>query len=91
MGVAVTIGHAVENVGSADAVVFTSAARPDNVELVEARARRIPVIARAELLAELMRLRFGIAIAGAHQRDVDGQAVKGLEARMRRIGRDGQG
>jgi UDP-N-acetylmuramate--alanine ligase len=66
LGITVTIGHAVENIGSADTVVFTSAARPDNVELVEARARRIPVIARAELLAELMRLRFGIAIAGAH-------------------------
>jgi UDP-N-acetylmuramate--alanine ligase len=66
LGVAVKIGHAAENVGDADAVVFTSAARSDNPELLEARARRIPVIARAELLAELMRLRFGIAIAGAH-------------------------
>jgi UDP-N-acetylmuramate--alanine ligase len=66
LGIAVKIGHAAENVGNADTVVFTSAARADNVELVEARARRVPVIARAELLAELMRLRFGIAIAGAH-------------------------
>lgn len=66
LGVAVKIGHRAENVGDADTVVFTSAARPDNPELVEARARRLPVIARAELLAELMRLRFGIAIAGAH-------------------------
>jgi UDP-N-acetylmuramate--alanine ligase len=66
LGISVRIGHATENVGNADAVVFTSAARPDNPELVEARARRIPVIARAELLAELMRLRFGIAVAGAH-------------------------
>ncbi len=66
LGIAVTIGHAAENVGEADVVVFTSAARADNPELVIARARRIPVIARAELLAELMRLRFGIAVAGAH-------------------------
>jgi UDP-N-acetylmuramate--alanine ligase len=66
LGVTVRIGHRAENVGDADAVVFTSAARPDNPELVEARARRIPVIARAELLAELMRLRFSIAVAGAH-------------------------
>jgi UDP-N-acetylmuramate--alanine ligase len=66
LGIVVKIGHAAENVGNADAVVFTSAARPDNPELVEARTRRIPVIARAELLAELMRLRFGIAVAGAH-------------------------
>lgn len=66
LGISVRIGHAAENVGDADAVVFTSAARHDNIELAQARARRIPVIARAELLAELMRLRFGIAIAGAH-------------------------
>jgi UDP-N-acetylmuramate--alanine ligase len=66
LGVAVKIGHRADNVGEADTVVFTSAARPDNPELVEARTRHIPVIARAELLAELMRLRFGIAIAGAH-------------------------
>jgi len=66
LGIIVKIGHAAENVGDADAVVFTSAARPDNPEIVGARARRIPVIARAELLAELMRLKFGIAVAGAH-------------------------
>jgi UDP-N-acetylmuramate--alanine ligase len=66
MGISVCVGHDAANVGRADAVVFTSAVRPDNPELVEARARRIPVIARAELLAELMRLRFGIAVAGAH-------------------------
>ena len=47
-------------------VVYSSAVRPDNPELAEARARRIPVIPRAEMLAELMRLRFGIAVAGAH-------------------------
>ena len=46
--------------------VYSSAVRPDNPEVVEARARRIPVIPRAEMLAELMRLRFGIAVAGAH-------------------------
>jgi UDP-N-acetylmuramate--alanine ligase len=66
MGVEVHIGHRAENVGDVDVVVFTSAARTDNPELLEARARRIPVIPRAELLGELMRLRFGIAIAGAH-------------------------
>jgi UDP-N-acetylmuramate--alanine ligase len=66
MGVEIHIGHRPENVGDVDVVVFTSAARTDNPELLEARARRIPVIPRAELLGELMRLRFGIAIAGAH-------------------------
>ena len=66
LGVTVTAGHAAANVGEADVVVYSSAVRPDNPEVVEARARRIPVIPRAEMLAELMRLRFGIAVAGAH-------------------------
>ncbi len=66
LGVTVTAGHAAANVGGADVVVYSSAVRPDNPEVVEARARRIPVIPRAEMLAELMRLRFGIAVAGAH-------------------------
>jgi UDP-N-acetylmuramate--alanine ligase len=66
LGVKVTAGHAVANVGDADVVVYSSAVRPDNPEVVEARARRIPVISRAEMLAELMRLRFGICVAGAH-------------------------
>jgi len=61
-----TAGHAAVNVGNAEVVVYSSAIRPDNPEVVEARGRRIPVIPRAEMLAELMRLRFGIAVAGAH-------------------------
>ena len=66
LGVTVRIGHAAGNAGSADVVVVSSAVRPDNAEVVEARGRRIPVIPRAEMLAELMRLRYGIAVAGAH-------------------------
>jgi len=66
LGVAVQAGHAAANVGDADVVVYSSAVRPDNPEVAEAARRRIPVIPRAEMLAELMRLRFGIAIAGAH-------------------------
>ena len=65
LGVEVAAGHAAANVGEADVVVYSSAVRPDNPEVVEARARRIPVIPRAEMLAELMRLRFGICVAGA--------------------------
>jgi UDP-N-acetylmuramate--alanine ligase len=65
-GISVAEGHRAENVGDADVVVFTSAARADNPELVEARRRGIPVIPRAEMLAELMRLKFGIAVAGSH-------------------------
>ena len=66
LGVQVYIGHSGGNVGTADVVVYSSAIRADNSELVEARARRIAIIPRAELLGELMRLRFGIAVAGAH-------------------------
>jgi UDP-N-acetylmuramate--alanine ligase len=66
LGVTVRIGHSAGHVGAADVVVVSSAVRPDNPEVVEARGRRIPVIPRAEMLAELMRLRFGIAVAGAH-------------------------
>ncbi len=66
LGVHVAIGHAAEHVGEADVVVFSSAVRPGNLEIVEAHRRRIPVIPRAEMLAELMRLRSGIAVGGAH-------------------------
>ena len=66
LGVTVQVGHAAVNVGDADVVVYSSAVRPDNPEVAEAGRRRVPVIPRAEMLAELMRLRFGIAVAGAH-------------------------
>jgi UDP-N-acetylmuramate--alanine ligase len=65
-GVPVTIGHRAENVGDVDVVVFSAAVRHDNPELVVAQERQITIIPRAELLGELMRLRFGIAVAGAH-------------------------
>ena len=66
LGVQIAIGHRAENVGEVDVVVFSSAIRPDNPELMVARTKRITIIPRAELLGELMRLRFGIAVAGAH-------------------------
>ncbi|MCL4847063.1 MAG: UDP-N-acetylmuramate--L-alanine ligase [Acidobacteria bacterium] len=66
LGVSVAIGHAASHVGQADVVVVSSAVPLDNPELVEARRCHVPVIPRAEMLAELMRLRFGIAVAGAH-------------------------
>lgn len=66
LGVRVFSGHAAGHVGAADVVVTSSAIAADNPEVVEARRRGIPVIPRAEMLAELMRLRYGIAIAGAH-------------------------
>ena len=66
LGVGVQLGHDAAHVGTADVVVVSSAIAAANPEIVEARRRRIPVIPRAEMLAELMRLRYGIAIAGAH-------------------------
>ena len=66
LGVRVQHGHEAANIDDADVVVVSSAVSADNVELEEARRRGIPVIPRAEMLAELMRLRYGIAIAGAH-------------------------
>ncbi|MHB1272975.1 MAG: UDP-N-acetylmuramate--L-alanine ligase [Rhodanobacter sp.] len=66
LGVNVQVGHAAEQVGDADVVVTSSAIREDNPELVAARAARIPVIPRAEMLGELMRFRRGVAIAGTH-------------------------
>ena len=66
LGVRVAAGHDAAQVGNADVVVTSSAIQAGNVEVDEARRRGIPVIPRAEMLAELMRLRYGIAIAGAH-------------------------
>jgi UDP-N-acetylmuramate--alanine ligase len=66
LGVRIGRGHSASQVGPADVVVVSSAIEAGNPEVEEARKRRIPVIPRAEMLAELMRLRYGIAIAGAH-------------------------
>ena len=66
MGVHVSSGHDAAHVGDAEVVVVSSAVRPSNPEVREAVRRQIPVIPRAEMLAELMRLRFSIAVAGAH-------------------------
>ena len=62
----ITIGHSPSNIKGAQVVVISSAVSPDNVEVVSARNASIPVIQRAEMLAELMRLKYGIAVAGAH-------------------------
>jgi len=65
-GATIYIGHSADNVGQADVVVISSAIKEDNVEVVRAKALKIPVIPRAEMLAELMRMKYGIAVAGAH-------------------------
>jgi UDP-N-acetylmuramate--alanine ligase len=67
LGARIHVGHAEENVPEdGHVVVFSSAVRPDNPEVAEAHRRKIPVIPRAEMLAELMRMKYGIAIAGTH-------------------------
>lgn len=65
-GIQISIGHAADNLGDASAVVISSAVKNDNPELIAARQKRLPIIRRAEMLAEIMRLRLGIAIAGTH-------------------------
>jgi UDP-N-acetylmuramate--alanine ligase len=66
LGATVHEGHRAENVEGAHVVVISSAVKADNPEVAEAHKRKIPVIPRAEMLAELMRLKYGIAVAGAH-------------------------
>jgi len=66
LGIAVMVGHQAKNLGAAEVVVVSSAIKPDNPEIVAARTRRIPVVRRAEMLGELMRLRWAIAVAGTH-------------------------
>jgi UDP-N-acetylmuramate--alanine ligase len=66
LGATISYGHTAEKVHGADVVVISSAVQEDNVEVVEARRLNIPVIPRAEMLAELMRLKNGIAVAGSH-------------------------
>ncbi len=66
LGGKVFIGHSAENIEEADVVVYSSAVSPDNPEIIAANENYIPVIPRAEMLAELMRLKYGVAIAGAH-------------------------
>src|SRR3974390_1212436 len=65
-GIKITVGHKAENVNGADVVVVSAAIKRDNPELAAARAQRIPVVRRAEMLAELMRLKSCVAIAGTH-------------------------
>lgn len=66
LGARIAIGHAAQNVGNAHVLVKSTAVTPDNPEVAAARERGIPIIPRAEMLAELMRLRTGIAVAGTH-------------------------
>ena len=66
LGARIETGHRAENIANADVVVTSSAIAPDNPEIVRAQQKRVPVIRRAQMLAELMRFRYGIAVAGTH-------------------------
>jgi UDP-N-acetylmuramate--alanine ligase len=66
LGIPVAVGHEAENLSGAEVVVISSAVKPDNPEVIAARVRRLPVVRRAEMLGELMRLKWSLAIAGTH-------------------------
>ena len=78
MGIRVEIGHKAENLDGADVVVVSSAIKRDNPELIAARAKRLPVVRRAEMLAELMRLKSCVAIAGTHGKTTTTSMVAAL-------------
>jgi UDP-N-acetylmuramate--alanine ligase len=81
LGVRVAIGHQAENVGEADVVVRSSAVTQENVEVAAARQRLIPAIQRAEMLAELMRMKYGVAVAGTHGKTTTTSMVATVLAR----------
>ena len=66
IGAQVVIGHAAENIGNADVVVTSTAVKADNPEVREAHRKNIPVIPRAEMLAELLKMKFSVAVSGSH-------------------------
>jgi len=77
-GATIYIGHATENVSGVDAVVISSAVKADNPEVMAARDQRIPVVPRAEMLAEIMRFRYGVAVAGTHGKTTTTSLVASL-------------
>src|SRR5690554_4047094 len=88
IGVRVAIGHQAENLQDADVVVTSSAVDGSNVEVVEAKRRRIPLVPRAQMLAELMRFRHGIAVAGTHGKTTTTSMIASILAEAKReIGR----
>ena len=79
-GVRTMIGHAEQNIAGADAVVVSTAVKADNPEVLAARAHKVPVVPRAQMLAELMRLKQGIAIAGTHGKTTTTSLVASIMA-----------
>jgi UDP-N-acetylmuramate--alanine ligase len=77
-GIDVSIGHSAANISTAQVVVISSAVKPDNPELIEARARYLPVVRRAEMLAELMRFKSCVAVGGTHGKTTTTSIVASL-------------
>ena len=77
-GISVAIGHAAENIGDAQVVVVSSAVKPDNPELVYARTKVLPIVRRAEMLAELMRFKSCVAVGGTHGKTTTTSMVAAL-------------
>ena len=78
LGAKVFIGHDAANVEGAYAIVYSTAVKPDNPEMVAGRARRLPLVRRAEMLAELMRLQFSVAVGGTHGKTTTTSMVAAL-------------
>ena len=78
LGAKIFIGHAAEHVEGASAVVYSTAVKPDNPEMVAGRERRLPLVRRAEMLAELMRLQFSVAVGGTHGKTTTTSMVAAL-------------
>jgi len=81
LGIRIVLGHRAESMAEADVLVVSSAVGADNVEVLAARESRIPVVPRAEMLAELMRFRYGIAVAGTHGKTTTTSLIASLLAR----------
>src|SRR5213596_682531 len=77
-GAKVAVGHAAENLGDAEVIVVSTAIKRDNPELAAARAKRLPVVRRAEMLAELMRLKSCVSVAGTHGKTTTTSMVAAL-------------
>ncbi|MDG4549665.1 MAG: UDP-N-acetylmuramate--L-alanine ligase [Candidatus Contendobacter sp.] len=80
LGATIYRGHAADHIADCDAVVISSAVAEDNPEVMAARAARIPVVPRAEMLAELMRFRYGVAVAGTHGKTTTTSLIASLLA-----------
>src|SRR6185437_4932660 len=78
LGATIFIGHDAANVDGAYAIVYSTAVKADNPEMVEGRQRRLPLVRRAEMLAELMRLQFSVGVAGTHGKTTTTSMVAAL-------------